>query len=129
MKTITKNAILLVAFTFATFYSFASDLNPKTVSATPLIENVIHWENTSTVEVKFFIVQRSKDALNYQPVAMVHTIDNQSTYSFTDTNIGEASWLYRIVEVDANGLGTFSYALSVTNNSCASKFVLLADSE
>ncbi len=126
MKTITKNIILLVAFTFATFYSFAT-ITPDTA---PVIGNVIHWENNSTKEeVKFFIVQRSSDAVNYLPVAMVQTTDNQFKYSFTDNRVGNKNWFYRIVEVDAKGLGSFSTTLYVANNACVSKATLLADSE
>ena len=63
--------------------------------------------------LKFFIVQRSEDAINYTPICLIQFDESKKEYIFTDKNSEKQNWFYRIVEVEMSGVGTFSGAVSI----------------
>ena len=66
----------------------------------------VKWSTASEDNNDFFTVERSSDALNYQPIGLVNGAGNSSTiqnYSFTDADPLSGTSYYRLRQTDFNG--------------------------
>ena len=111
MKFNLKNSILFVAFIFATTFSFATVIQPLAGSSTEA-GNQIEWEVDNTIDIQFFIIQRSFDGVNFMPIA-TKQISKNTTYNFLDKKMGGKTCFYRIVKVGKDGVGDFSSAITL----------------
>ncbi|MFH1005730.1 MAG: T9SS type A sorting domain-containing protein [Bacteroidota bacterium] len=93
---------------------FSAQCNDKQV--------IVKWTTASEQNNDFFTIERSTDALNYQPLGLVNGIGNSSftrNYSFMDIEpLNETSY-YRLKQTDFDGMTrTFSAAsVSCSENS------------
>jgi len=110
MLKVGKKMMLLVVLVFVTTMTSFAEVKP--IFGEVMAEgNQIHWIAESVENTKFFIVQRSKDGVKYFPLAMVSTKDGLVDYNFTDEKAGNKSWFYRVIDVDYQGVGTYTSAL------------------
>lgn len=66
----------------------------------------LNWETLKEVNNDYFIVQRSRDALNWSDVAQIPGAGNSNhpiNYSYTDESFGQVAFYYRIKQVDFDG--------------------------
>jgi hypothetical protein len=77
---------------------------------------ILKWATTSEKNNNHFVVERSKDAIQYDSIGHVEGNGNSSTwkdYTFKDSDVLEDQYYYRIKQVDANTLFSFSNIISV----------------
>ncbi|MCF2516366.1 T9SS type A sorting domain-containing protein [Dyadobacter sp. CY351] len=73
--------------------------------------NVLFWETASEVNSDFFIVERSIDAkafFNIKQIPCAGTSQLANRYAFTDSNLKNQVYYYRLRQVDQDG--TFAYS-------------------
>ena len=75
--------------------------------------NQISWQKMGNEDVKFFIIQRSKDGQQFKHLAMIEAKDSQDIYSFLDKKPGAEQWFYRIIRVNRHGEGYFTESISL----------------
>ncbi len=69
-------------------------------------ENVITWETQSEQNNDHFILEKSEDAYNFQPIGLIEgagTTQEQLSYVFVDAETNRKSWYYRLLQVDNDG--------------------------
>lgn len=68
---------------------------------------IVKWSTATEDNNDYFTVERSPDALNYQPIGLVDGAGNSSSvqyYSFTDTDPLSGTSYYRLKQTDFNGM-------------------------
>ncbi|MFN4082636.1 MAG: alkaline phosphatase PhoX [Bacteroidia bacterium] len=77
----------------------------------------VNWSTASETNNDHFIVERSVDGVNFEPIARVKGSGNSTVvnnYRYFDANLNAATYYYRIKQVDFNGSYAFSKTLSIT---------------
>jgi hypothetical protein len=67
---------------------------------------VLNWATASETNSDFFTVERSIDGSSWESIAYVQSAGNSNTlinYSYTDTEVTEAVWYYRLKQTDFDG--------------------------
>jgi len=67
----------------------------------------VNWTTASELNNDFFTVERSPDAINYQPIGIVNGAGSSSTiqnYSFVDSDPLSGTSYYRLKQTDFNGM-------------------------
>ena len=81
-------------------------------SATSNNQNVVlNWKTATETNNSRFVVERKSSSSDYQAVGTVQgkgTTTEISTYSFTDKNLNDGIYTYRLKQIDFDG--TFSYS-------------------
>ncbi|MDP4261825.1 MAG: T9SS type A sorting domain-containing protein [Bacteroidota bacterium] len=84
--------------------------------------NLLKWSTASEQNVKGFQVERSGDALHYDPISFINSkanggnSDTRLDYEYTDDNITGDKQYYRLNEYDIDGKSHFSNVILVRNN-------------
>ncbi|MFT6166656.1 MAG: hypothetical protein ACJASF_001349 [Vicingaceae bacterium] len=105
---------------------FLNPLPVKLLSFTGKCNNqsvLLEWSTASEINNDYFLVQRSTDGTNWQPVTRVDGNNSISTslkkYSFIDLKQQNAISYYRLKQTDFNG--TFEYSGIISQNTCSKK--------
>lgn len=85
----------------------------------------LDWETALETDLSHFLVERTVDGVNWQPVGNVQAVGNSTTsldYSFIDRNVylpgtGKAIFYYRLKSIDFDGTFEFSDIRAVAFNS------------
>jgi hypothetical protein len=82
-------------------------------------KNVLTWKTASEKANDFFTIDRSTDALNFEPIGSVRGAGNSHellSYEFTDASLPELFNLfyYRLTQMDLNGTASESEIISVS---------------
>ena len=81
--------------------------------------NLLNWTTASETNNDYFTVEKSPDALSFQPLTKVAGAGNSSTtlnYSTYDDNPINGVTYYRLKQTDYNGKFTYSSIISVNNS-------------
>lgn len=74
-------------------------------------QHLLNWKTSNEINVKNFIVERSKDGINFIQIGMVSAIGNNSgisAYSFTDVQPLKGKNFYRLKMTDMDGRYSYS---------------------
>lgn len=127
---ITKNSIRQTVDTFGNtsmatlylvFYPSTSVLPITLISFEGKAENAMNhitWQTESEVDVDYFLIEKSKDAAQWQRLTKVPTISNRNKtniYKIIDNQPYMLTY-YRLQSVDKDGSKTFSKIISVVQN-------------
>lgn len=66
----------------------------------------LYWQTASEVNNAYFIVTKSEDGVNFEPIGMVYGSGNANTinsYSYTDNNASVETYYYKLIQVDYDG--------------------------
>jgi hypothetical protein len=66
----------------------------------------IRWETISEINSSYFVVERSRDAVNYKPIGSIEAAGSsrtKKTYSFTDETALFGTNYYRLKQIDSDG--------------------------
>jgi len=77
----------------------------------------IKWTTTDGINSDYFVIQRSYDGKNFEPIGNVTSFSNghlKANYSFIDNNPVQGNNFYRLVEVDKYGKATYFEVKLVT---------------
>ncbi len=80
-------------------------------------ENIITWATATELNNDYFIIERSIDGINFNPIGKVNGIVNTSsinTYSFIDKSPSEKSY-YRLKQIDTDGNYSYSEIILIIN--------------
>lgn len=79
---------------------------------------VLEWKTASELNNKHFILERKAvTASAWQQITVVNSKGNSSAeagYDFTDLNVGNGTWLYRLSQVDVDNKRTYFNTVGVT---------------
>ena len=98
------------------------EIKPKTEQITPVMPMavtkteagvMVEWSAIANENLEMYVVQRSRDGINFKPVGMVMAKDDPNSYQFTDKHAKDGAWFYRIVSVDHEGNGHFGKIICV----------------
>ena len=84
------------------FYNFTASYDKRNAN--------LNWTAQGDENSSHFVVERSSDGRNFQPISKVALSGGATTYSFTDANVTDASGLvyYRIQSVEKTGEVNYS---------------------
>ncbi|MGZ3864422.1 MAG: glycine-rich domain-containing protein [Bacteroidia bacterium] len=91
-------------------------LNLKATSRNNEID--LRWTTATETNNRFFTIERSKDAMNFEYVTTVPGAGNSNTtirYNTTDKRPYDGISYYRLKQTDYDGESTYSYIVSVEN--------------
>ena len=124
-------------------YKYGSELYAGTVnralpvnliSFTGSLENnnsLLKWATASEQESKYFILERSSNAIDFLPVASIiasGNTNNRTDYSYTDPDVvslGAEKLYYKLKMVDKDGKFTYSNVIVITINYLQTKFTVV----
>lgn len=81
--------------------------------------NDLSWKTKSETNSRWFIIERSVDAESFTEIGRIDAAGNSTTtleYEFSDENISQNLYYYRIKEVDFDGRTQFTKPLSIFRN-------------
>ncbi len=91
------------------------------VAAVNYCEVNLHWQTATELNNQHFIIQRAKDAINFETIGIITgagTINTPQNYTFTDKKAGREN-TYRLLQVDYDGITTSYVANNVVKtNGC-----------
>jgi len=76
----------------------------------------LEWTTASEFDNDFFIIEKSKDALNYNPISKIYSKGNTSLatlYSFLDNNPFHGINYYRLKQVDFDGKSRYFRPIAI----------------
>ncbi len=80
----------------------------------------ITWVTEQEINTKYYAIEHSTDGIHFEQVGNIPSIENNSTtthtYNYTHAAIISGKHFYRVVEVDQNGIKTYSSIVSVSFN-------------
>lgn len=82
-------------------------------------KNVLHWQTASELNNDYFVINRSYDGENFEPIGMVNGIGNSTStidYEFTDENIRTGTVYYRLTQVDIDGTSVQSEIIALNRS-------------
>jgi hypothetical protein len=120
-------------FTWNNLYSFSDftgngNGSPLPISllnfnATPILESVkIDWTTLTETNNDYFTIERTKDAVNFEPIAKVYGAGNSNAmlnYSLYDENPFNGLSYYRLTQTDFDGKQTYSDLKAVNFNNAS----------
>ena len=78
--------------------------------------NLLTWTTSSESNNDFFLIERSTDGTNYQPIADIDGAGNSSIenrYTYYDPVASAGVFYYRLKQVDFDGSFTYSHSISI----------------
>ena len=120
-----KKEKLLLAFRFLLVVFFirgvAGNLPGLQVSSFSVVYNAkqnvvnIHWITTTPIRNEKFVIQRSADSVHYEKIGETPGINNTATqhYYFDDSSPMSGKVFYRLEEINAKGVSSFTPSISV----------------
>lgn len=82
----------------------------------------IMWETASEINNDYFVIERSKNAIDYENIVIIHGAGNSNTiknYSYLDSPQYNGNLYYRLKQVDYDG--TITYSNIVVINTCTTQ--------
>jgi len=79
------------------------------------MDAVLDWQTEFELNSHAFVVERSTDGKNFDPIRTLEAMGKATHYSFTDRNIGEQTGIayYRLKNIDKNGKYFYTRAQAV----------------
>ena len=77
----------------------------------------LSWSTATEQNNAYFIIERSSDGKNFEPIENIKGQGNSSkivTYEYTDNNVSDGTYYYRLKQVDVNGDYGYSEIKQVT---------------
>ncbi|WP_052430169.1 T9SS type A sorting domain-containing protein [Sporocytophaga myxococcoides] len=81
--------------------------------------NTLFWSTLSEINNDRFIIERSSNGKDFEPVGVVKGIGNTSSineYYFSDSEVNAEGYYYRIRQVDVNGMFMYSSVIQIKSN-------------
>ncbi len=94
-------------------------LNILTFTGTHITNaNQLNWITTNEVNTDYFVIERSTDGINFANIGQVNTTNSpsNSTYIFTDNNLQNDIYFYRLKIIDNDGFLKYSKTIKIINN-------------
>jgi hypothetical protein len=96
----------------------SSSLPVQLISFTGELRNeqtVLNWKTAAETNNKHFVIERSANGNNYEPIGTVNAGTNNgvNSYSFTDAKLKAGTNFYRLRQVDVDGAYKFSKVVIV----------------
>jgi len=91
-------------------------------------DGVLNWFTQTEANAKGFDVERSLDGVNFSKIGFVNAKGNSAkpqTYSFTDKNLSNGKYFYRLRIVSMDGQATYSNIVELKLSDMYSSFELL----
>jgi len=79
--------------------------------------NRLYWATASETNNSHFVIERSKDGMNFETIGSVAGQTNsnhQENYEFTDPITITTTWYYRLKAIDVDGKATESHVIELT---------------
>jgi len=124
--------------TFSTFYihpkrSYSSTLPVELISFNALVNELnqtteIVWNTASEENSRYFVVEKSTDALSWNSIAVIKASGNSNilrSYSHIDSNLSVGMFYYRLKMVDTDSSYEYSIIVSIHNNIVFNKDISL----
>jgi len=116
--------VLIVSFLLGSFTLNASCIYLNPIKIKPMeVGNLISWTTTQEVDNQFFVIEKSKDGIEFSRVGDVKGAgfsNTAQTYRFLDFALGEVKLFYRLSHYSSDGeytvSETFSLERSNSNN-------------
>lgn len=89
--------------------------------------NQLYWSTASETNNSHFLIERSKDGMNFETIGNVAGQTNsnhQQNYEFTDVITAEKTYYYRLKTVDIDGKATHSHVIELTRQTADFTVVL-----
>ena len=102
---------------------FAEELNGEMQETS----NRLTWTTSSETNNDYFLVERSINGIDFETAQKVKgkgTSSDENGYSFLDINKKNGRAFYRLVQIDYDGVATFSHTIVLTRNKNTSLFNL-----
>ncbi|HNT79689.1 MAG TPA: PKD domain-containing protein [Bacteroidia bacterium] len=90
--------------------------------------NLLKWKTASETNNDGFMIERSENAKDFQPIGFVKGAGNSNsvrTYEFVDTDVNRLLYFYRLKQVDINGRFEYSETVSLNRNQLANEELLI----
>lgn len=103
-----NNAAMTLPVEWVDFHGFAEEEN-----------NVLRWTTASEINNDYFIIEKSKDGIQFSNLGMINGKGNYnglSHYSYKDTSVTNKINYYRIKQVDYDGQYDYSKVLHIYNH-------------
>ena len=106
-------ATFLIFFLSAFFYPFLVDA--EVIYSIPLkgvehqIGNMLEWKTVQEMDSELFIVERSRDGINYENIGVVNAAgvsEAELAYRYMDIGINDEQLFYRLKQVDVRVSGS-----------------------
>jgi hypothetical protein len=89
----------------------------------------LNWGTGAEVNNKEFILERARNSNNYNQIATIPGAGNSSNineYTYTDKNVPQGIWLYRLSQIDYNGeVSTYSPTIVEIGRHTAKKPIMV----
>ena len=116
--------VLIVSFILSSFSANASCIYLNPIKIKPMeVGNLISWTTTQEVDNQYFVIEKSKDGIDFTKVGDVKGAgfsNTAHTYRFLDFALGEVKLFYRLLHYSSDGeytvTETFSLERVNTNN-------------
>ena len=103
--------------------NYVSELNGEIQEGS----NRLTWTTSSEINNDYFLVERSINGIDFETAQKVKgkgTSSDENQYSFLDINKKNGRAFYRLVQIDYDGIATFSHTVVLTRNKDANLFDL-----
>lgn len=126
------NFLKLISFTFLLFFSIAH-INASVNYVVELngeiqeTSNRLTWTTSSETNNNYFLVERSINGIDFETAQKIKgkgTSSDENQYSFLDINKKNGRAFYRLVQIDYDGIATFSHTIVLTRNKAENLFDL-----
>jgi len=124
----------MYACAFCALSFFFLSFTPVSVVFTSLLDgektvegNKLTWTTSSEIDCSLFIIEKSRDGINYSTLATLPATDsnkNSREYHYLDKQEKGLRVFYRLVNVEVNGSGTFSHEVVLSEKGEDAKFFM-----
>lgn len=76
----------------------------------------VNWETAIEANMNRFVLERSRDAIKYMPIATIPANGNNSKYKYMDAQAANGNNLYRLMMIDNDSKETYSSVVNVYTN-------------
>jgi len=109
--------VLIVSFLLSSFTVNASCIYLNPIKIKPMeVGNLISWTTTQEVDNQYFVIEKSKDGIEFSRVGDVKGAgfsNTAQTYRFLDFALGEIKLFYRLSHYSSDGNYTVSETFSL----------------
>ncbi len=130
---VTRSAFMY-ACAFCTLSLFLLSFTPASVVFTSLLKgektaegNKLTWTTSSEINCSLFMVEKSRDGINYTTLATLPATDSDEgsrEYHYFDKREKGMRVFYRLVNVENSGAGTFSHEVILSEKGENAKFFM-----
>lgn len=122
------------ACVFCALSFFLLSFTPVSVVFTSLLKgektvegNKLTWTTSSEIDCSLFMIEKSRDGINYSTLATLPATDSDDTsreYHYFDKQEKGMRVFYRLVNVEDNGTGSFSHEVVLSEKGENAKFFM-----